>query len=120
MRPGLVLAEMNKYMRNQGGVLPPSQGDLQAQLREHSYFVPGPRQGHQYKFGRGAKTNSYCWCIDLAVFEELGLREVSDEVWAASFYRDGVPENGVLPLDEWPDPRKGELFAIVDALKGEE
>lgn len=120
MRPGLVLAEMNKFMRNQGGVLPPSQGDLQAQLREHSYFVPGPRQGHQYKFGRGAKTNSYCWCIDPVAFEELGLREVSDEVWAASFYRDGEPENGMLPLDAWPDPRKGELFAIVDALKGED
>jgi hypothetical protein len=117
MRPGPVIYLMNKYIYTQGGTLPLSQSDLQAQMREHSYFVPGPRQGHQMKFGRGAKNNSYCWCFDLAQFDELGLREVPDEDWIASFYRDGNPDNGMLPIDEWVDPRKGELFSIVEALK---
>ena len=86
-------------------------------LRVHAYFVPGPKQGHQIKFGRGATNNSYCWFIDLAELPEHGLREVSDEAWIASFYQDGNPDNGVIPSDEWADPRKGELFAVVEALK---
>jgi hypothetical protein len=69
------------------------------------------------KFGHGAKTNSYCWLFNLALHGELGYRPVSDEVWQNSFYRDGNPENGRLPMDEWVDPRKGELFAFVDGLK---
>jgi len=116
LRPSLVFPKMNEYMRNQGGPLPPSQSDVQSQMRVLSYFVPGPKQGHQLKFGAGAKNNSYCWVIDLVEFPELGVREVSDEIWAASFYRDGNPDHGVIPTDEWVDPRKGELFAIVDAL----
>ncbi len=119
VRPGPLLDLVNKYVRNQGGQLPPSQSDLQMQMRERSYFVAGPRQGHQMKFGRGATNNSYCWCIDLAKFEEMGLREVSDDVWIASFYRDGNPANALLPIDEWIDPRKGELFSIIEALKEE-
>jgi hypothetical protein len=118
MQPGPVIALMNNYIRNQGGPLPPSQSDLQAQMRERAYFVSAAsRQGHQLKFGRGAKNNSYCWCIDLAQFDHLGLREVSDEDWIASFYRDGNPDNGMLPIDQWVDPRKGELFSIVGALE---
>ena len=117
MRPSLVFPRMNEYMRNQGGPLPPSQSDVQAQMRVHSYFVPGPRQGHQIKFGSGATNNSYCWFIDLAELAEHGMRVVLDEVWTASFYRDGNPDNGMLPIDDWIDPRKGELFAVVAALK---
>lgn len=117
MRPGLVFPKMNEYMRNQGGSLPPSQSDVQAQMRVNPYFVPGPKQGHQIKFGRGATNNSYCWLIDLAELPEFGLREVSDEDWIASFYQDGNPGNDMIPIDEWVDPRKGELFAIVEALK---
>ena len=97
--------------------LPPRQSDVQAQMRVHSYFVLGPKQGHQVKFGRGATNNSYCWFVDLVELIELGLREVSDDEWIASFYRDGNPDSGVIPSDEWGDPRKGELSAIVQALQ---
>jgi hypothetical protein len=117
VRPGPVFALWNKYCRNQGLELVLSQGDLLAELKVCPFFVPGPRQGHQYKFGRGAKSNSYCWLIDLAKFDEFGLRDVSDEAWEKSFYHDEDPAKGVIPMDEWVDPRKGELFGIVDALK---
>ena len=120
IRTTLIFSKLNEYVRSQGGQLPPSQSDTQAQMRVHSYFVEPPPKGHQYKFGRGTTTNSYCWLIDLAVFPELGLREVSDQEWEASFYRDGNHENGFLPMEEWVDPRKGELFAIVEALQQKE
>ena len=117
MRPRLLFPRVNEYMRNQGGPLPPSQSDVQAQMRVHSYFVPGPKQGHQIKFGRGATNNSYCWLIDLVELPELGLREVSDEEWIAKLFREGNPDHGMIPVDEWADPRKGEMFAIVEALQ---
>jgi hypothetical protein len=120
LRPDLIFPLINEFMRNQGGPLPPSQADIQAQLRVHSYFVPGPAKGHAYKFGHGATTNSYCWVIDLVHLPEHGLREVSDETWEASFYRGGDKQNCCLPSNEWVDPRKGELFGIVDALKEKE
>jgi len=120
IRPGPVIACWRKYCRNQGLAQSVSQSDLQADMSARPYFVPGPRHGHQVKFGRGVRHNSYCWIIDLAQFDELGLREVSDEVWANSFCRDGNPENGSLLMDDWVDPRKGELFAFVDALKEKE
>ena len=72
------------------------------------------------KFGHGSKVNRSCWCIDLDKFEDLGLRQVSDEDWEKSFYKDGNPENGLLPSDEWIDPRKGDLFAVLDALTGKD
>jgi hypothetical protein len=47
----------------------------------------------------------------------LGVREVSDEEWESSFYRDGDPATGErIPEAEWIDPCRGGLFAIVDAL----
>jgi hypothetical protein len=120
-QPGPVIALWNKYHRVQGLELPPSQADLRAELQVRPCFVEGPRQGHRMKFGPGAKTNSYCWVFNLAAeFEELGYRAVSDEVWENSFHREGNPENGRLPMDEWVDPRKGELFAFVDGLKKEQ
>jgi len=116
-QPGPVIALWNKYHRTQGLEPPPSRSDLLAEMRVRPYFVEGPDHGHQMKFGHGAKTNSYCWLFNLALHGELGYRPVSDEVWQNSFYRDGNPENGRLPMDEWVDPRKGELFAFVDGLK---
>jgi hypothetical protein len=116
-----VLDLMSKWKRSQGSPPPPSQSDLQGQMRVHAYFVSSDkRQGHQMKFGRGAKNNSYCWLFDLAKFAEFGLHEISDEEWIASSYRDGDEANGLLPHDEWTDPRKDELFAFVHALEGKE
>jgi hypothetical protein len=120
IRPGPVFALWHKYLRHQGRDTPQSQSDVQAELKVCAYYVPGPRQGHQMKFGRGARSNSYCWLIDLARFEDFGLREVSDEAWEQSFYQDGDSNCGVIPASEWVDPRKGELFTLVDALKEED
>ena len=115
-RPGPVIDLLRKYKRELGQELPLDREDLLAQMQVRPYFVHGPRQGHQKKFEHGSRHHQSCWCVDLDQFPELGLRSVSDEEWARSFYRDGDSENGLLPIDEWIDPRKGELFAVVDAL----
>ena len=121
LRPETIMAFRNKYYRNQGLGLPPTQSDIQGDLRVCPYFVPpDARQGHQIKLVKGERTGYYCWVIDLAKFQDMGIREVSDEVWKTSFYRDGDPASGLIPIDEWVDPRKGELFRIVDALKAED
>ena len=72
---------------------------------------------NRVKMLKSCTNNSYCWFVDLVELIELGLREVSDDEWIASFYRDGNPDSGVIPSDEWGDPRKGELSAIVQALQ---
>ena len=115
--PGPVIDSMRKDKRSQGQELELDRADLLAQMRVRDYFVPGPRQGHQMKFEHGSRVNRSCWCVDLDEFEDMGRRRVSDENWEKSFYRNGNPEEGLLPIDEWIDPRKGDLFAVVDALK---
>src|ERR1041385_6855374 len=112
--PGPVIDSIRKYKRSQGKDLALNRGDLLMQMQVRSYFVPGPRQGHQKKFGHGSRVNQTCWCINLDNFPDLGLREVSDEEWVNSFYKDENPETGeLLPMDEWIDPRKGDLFAVL-------
>jgi hypothetical protein len=115
--PGPVIDAIRRHLYAQGQKLPLDQHDLLAQLKSKGFFVPPRhRQGHQQKFGKD-KTNTYCWAIDLSKVPDLGVLVVSDEVWEASFYPDGNTTRGMLPLDEWVDPRKGELFSIVDGLE---
>lgn len=120
-RPGPVIDVINEYLRRQGKVLALDQADLLRQMKVRPYFVHSKRpQGHAMKFGHGSKTNQYCWCLDLDQVPELGLLDVSDEDWVNSFYRDAHTEKALLPIEEWIDPRKGDLFAIVDGLKDKE
>lgn len=116
---GPVIDLMRKYKHSQGRKFALDQGDLLAQMKVRSYFVKGPRQGHAKKFGRGSRINLPCWCIDLDEHEQ-GLLQVSDEDWVSSFYHDGDQRGELLPIDDWIDPRKGDLFAILDALKERE
>jgi len=56
---------------------------------------------------------------------ELGYCPATDAQFEASKYLEGVIEHGnCLPCDEWEDPRKGDIFYLIDLLlkkpKGEE
>jgi hypothetical protein len=42
---------------------------------------------------------------------------VSDEEFHRSLYREGDTQGDFLPSEEWVDPRKGDLFALVDGLR---
>ena len=118
--PGPVIDAVRQYLYSQGQKLALDQFELHAQLKPREFFVtPRNRQGHQQKFGKD-KTNTYCWAFDLNKLPELGVIPVSDEVWEVSFYPEGDKTRDRLPLDEWVDPRKGEMFSIVDGLQEKE
>jgi hypothetical protein len=124
-RPGPVIDIMRRHKRQQGRDLPLDQSDLRAQMRTRGYWVEPGDLGtakssdgvHRMKFGHGSKTPQSCWCINMDK-HELGRRRVSDEEFFASVYRD--QEKGFFfPRDEWVDPRKGDLFALIDSLKSQ-
>jgi len=120
LRPGPLIDLLRKHLRSQGRELALDQADLRTQLAAKPYFVAGPRQGHQQKFEAGSRANRSCLCVDLDAFLELGFRAVTDEEWESSFHWDGDLTKGRLPLEEWMDPRKGDLFALVEALTGKD
>jgi hypothetical protein len=68
------------------------------------------------KFIKGSTVNQYCWGFDLDKFDDFGFRSISDEQWKQSLYADGDVNGKLLPSTEWTDPRRGELFKIVEAL----
>lgn len=120
-QPGVVIDMLRKWLFSQGLSFPLDQTDLLAQLKAKGYFVePRSRHGHQQKFGKNADKNQYCWALDLDKFSELGLRLVSDEEWDLSLYPDGDISRPRLSSQDWIDPRRGPLFAIVDALEEKE
>jgi len=115
--PGPVIDALRKHKHTQGQSLALDQSDLYTQLKFRQYFVkPSSHQGHQKKFGKGSRTNQYCWVVDLDKFPDLGLQLVSDDDWRSSLHLDGNPSQKMLSAQDWIDPRKGPLFAIVDAL----
>jgi hypothetical protein len=86
--------------------------DLRAQMKTKPWFVPPVRDCWRQRFGQ-SKSMRGCWCIDLDRIE-LGLRPVSDEEFEASLVK---PDGTFFPTEERVDPRRGELFVIVDALR---
>lgn len=120
-QPGVVIDLLRKWLYSQGLPFPLSQADLLRQLKSKGYWVtPTHKQGHQQRFGKNADKPSYCWAIDLDKFAELGLFLVSDEEWIASLHTDGDAARPRIAPKEWIDPRRGPLFAIVDALEEKE
>jgi len=116
--PDAVLDLLRKYKRSQGRELLLEKSDLRAQMKVQPYWVQGKQDGHVQRFA-GESSTQRCWCIAFD-HHELGYRAVSDGEFQQSLYVEGNTEQGnFLPVDEWMDPRKGDLFAIVDALRGE-
>jgi len=114
-RPGPVIECLRASKRRSGGDLPISQGDLLHQMKTRPYWHESKHEcGHRQKFG-GKSTRS-CWCIQVDQ-HPLGLLRVSDETFDVSFAQD-QETNGLFTSDNWVDPRKGDLFAIIESLKG--
>lgn len=114
--PAPVLDALRKHCHVTGRQFPPERSDLLAYLKVCVFWVePGPdkNRAHRVRF-YGSKTCQVCWIINLDLFPELGYRQVSDEEWEASFIK---PDGSRYTSDEWTDPRRGELFVLVDSLK---
>jgi len=105
-----MLDRLRRHLHVQGKELSLERSDLAAQLSKKDYWIPGPKDGHRQRFGQGSAM-SPCWAIDLDR-HELGYRLVpTPELDQARF-----TESGML-LPNWGDPRKGELFALIEALE---
>lgn len=124
-KPDLVIECLRKHKRQQGQEMAINRSDLQAQMKTQAYWVPpNPSVGrHMQRFidiqGKKGKVPETCWCIDLDK-HALGYQAIPDEVFESSLYRDGNPQNGVfwpsVGEDAWIDPRRGDMYALVDAL----
>jgi hypothetical protein len=100
------------YKRKLGETMKVTLSDLRAQLRTRPYWRAPKGDSHRQRFV-GSANGQGCWCIALDQ-HELGLVQVPDGVFEESFLK---PDGSYWPKEEWVDPRKGELFYIVDRLK---
>jgi hypothetical protein len=115
--PGMMIEKLRRHKRMNGDDLPMERNDLRAQIKVRPYWVPSTKSyGHRKKFGRGSRKNLSCWCIDVD-HHELGYLPVTDEEFENSLCRSGDRVQGdFLPKEEWADPRKGDLFALIDLI----
>ncbi len=100
-----VFEHLQAHLRKAGRELPLSTRDARDQMASQRYFLPG---SHRQRFGKGASP-SLCWAIAVD-YHPAGYRPVSDEELFKS--REGVASQ------RWADPRKGELFLVVEAAQG--
>lgn len=119
-RPSPWIDMLYSHLRKQGKTPPLEQQDLLHQMQTRPYWVSptNTKRGHQQLF-EGDSSKRYCWCIHLDL-HEMGYVQVSDEEFKASLHYDEGPHAGRddvwLPREAWVDPRKGDLFAIVESL----
>jgi hypothetical protein len=112
-RPGPVIENLRISKRRSGEDLAISQSDLVSQMKTRRYWVAAKHvSGHRQKFG--GKSNKSCWCVKVDL-HPLGLITISDEEFEESFQnRD---QNTLFTAGEWVDPRKGDLFALIESLQ---
>ena len=118
-QPGPMIGMLREYMRRQGKDLPLDRADLRAQMKTRRYWVEptgarAKKGTHRQRFAGGGCED--CWCIALD-YHELARLEVSDEEFLASQLKD-AEKGEFFPSDEWVDPRRGDLYALVDAVLG--
>lgn len=115
-RPSELLDRLKKHNRQRGDDKPLEQEDLLAHMRVQPYWVPQPKGGHQMIFVKGSRRREFCWCIRVDD-HEWGLQRKTDEEFEASLHVDDNPEALFLARDDWADPRKGDLFILIDSLE---
>ncbi|MEI8290976.1 MAG: hypothetical protein WCH99_16040 [Verrucomicrobiota bacterium] len=113
-RPGPVIELLRASKRRSGGDLPISQSDLLSQMKTRPYWHESKNEsGHRQRFG--GKSTQSCWCIKVDL-HPLGLMLVSDEKFDDSLIQD-AEQNSSYTADNWSDPRKGDLHALIESLQ---
>ena len=113
-----IIDVVRRYLRTQGLELKLNQLDLRRQMATKEYWIK-PKRGLLRKYF-DRKNNEGCWGIDLS-FHPLGLQETTLEDWLAHLDKSGLPKEGFSNISEdWPDPRHGELFGMVNKLLAKE
>jgi hypothetical protein len=117
LKPGPVIELIQRWQRSQGRSFGLSQMDLRAQMSTHAYWVTPPDGTiHRQRFAESHAAEG-CWCIALDR-HPLGLVPCSDLVFEQSLMdenQEGMFKS--LANGEWTDPRKGDLFALVELLE---
>lgn len=112
-QPGPVIEMLRMHKRKSGRDFAIQQTDLRNQMKVQRYWVESSsRYGHKQKFNG---SNKSCWCIAVDR-HELGLNLVPDDEFFDSFKAEG--QQGLfVSSDKWMDPRKGDLFGLIDSLQ---
>lgn len=118
MVPGSVVEVMKAWKRKSGSPLPLDLRDLSRQLSARAFWVKpaDTRTMHSQKFT--GNSPSSCWCLLVDKLPDIGFVPVSDEEFEASKYENNDPASGryLGHDDEWIDPRKGDLFYLIELL----
>ena len=112
-QPGPVIEMLRIFKRKSGRDLPIQQSDLLHQMKVRGYWVASDSHyGHKQKFDG---VNRSCWCIAVDK-HELGLTPVTDNEFDKSL-ADPAKQGTFLMREDWMDPRKGDLFALIESLE---
>lgn len=123
IRPSELLDRLKRHKRMRGDDAPLDQADLLNHMRVQAYWHPSKdaRRGHQVRFARERQLRS-CWCIRVDD-HDLGYQPHTDEEFEASLHPRDAQGNPIpdewIKESEWIDPRKGELHALIDALRSQ-
>jgi hypothetical protein len=112
-QPGPTIEMLRIFKRKSGRDLPIQQSDLLHQMKVRGYWVASDsRYGHKQKFDG---VNRSCWCIAVDK-HELGLTPVTDNEFDKSLVNPAA-QGTFLMREDWMDPRKGDLFALIESLE---
>jgi hypothetical protein len=116
MDPESVLLALQIFMRKAGGTVNLKYKDYRDQLSKFDYWIKSSADNQLVKrFGKkGSMASARAWGFHLDL-HPLGLQRNSDETYLASL-ADPDP-NDPEPKFKDVDPRRGPLFAIVEAVE---
>lgn len=116
--PGDVIDVMLGHLRTRGVSPMLRQLDMRRLFETQPYWRPPPLYASMHVQKFSGKSNEKCWCLEVDKIPDFGYVPVTDEAFEASKYRNGDVQSGnYLALsDEWVDPRKGDLFFLIDQL----
>jgi hypothetical protein len=112
-----VLDLMRKDFSQQRKTMVLEKGDLIEQMSRRPYFSERNRIKPPFKAKFG-KTSLRCLAIEIDKMEDFGYRKVSDSALEESRMANGELPGVRVESDKWMDPRKGDIYSIVNALKG--
>jgi hypothetical protein len=118
-----VLDLMQKDFKQRGKTMALGKTDFQEQMSHRPYWSDKNLGKGKRKFDckqRFAGANLRCWAIEVDKLEVFGYRQVSDEELMESkrAQASGLPGTTEWPAPaEWSDPRKGDLYSLIEELE---
>jgi hypothetical protein len=110
-----VIDALQIYLRKAGRKMTLNYNDLRDQLSKTESWVDTDHL--RKRFGnRGERRHARAWGI-IVDLHPLGFQSVSDEIYQASLSKTPSNLGSIGPIFEDADPRKGDLFSIIDGVE---